>query len=229
MPMYHNHILGWVVRRARAMRAAGASATDVVSLLKQATGKNDAYHLYDYLVDIFLQQRVLFMNVVPPTGLDAAGEERAGRAMDRRRDEWLAEKIPELPRIRDYFAFLQFAKDEGVVVAVCGFQIGRELLLHGVYDAESGQPVWSAKRGERLRAALNRRLGAELIRRGPHDDWESRNDPAIAKALTGPQAPAIDFNPDGDITNYVRWEDMARNSPYDRHWSRLYPNHQVQR
>lgn len=227
MAMYFNHILGPVVRRARAMRAAGAPASAVFSFLRQVAGKNDAYHLYDYLAEAFLQQKLAFMSVAPPIPFDDKREELVGMLMDERRDEWLVQLVPELPRIRDYFAFLEFAKDENVIVTVCGFAVDSELLLHGVYDADSRQPVWSGKRGELLRSAINRRLGGNSIRRGPQDDWEFRNDSQLAGGLWGPQAPTIEFSPDGDITNYVRWRDMARNGPCSRFWSRLYPQHPV--
>jgi hypothetical protein len=227
MAMYHNHILGPIVRQARSMRAGGASAGEVVAFLLRTTGKNDAYHLHDYLAEIFLQQKIAFMTTVSPRGINPAKEDVVARLMDQRQAEWLAQLGPTLPRARDYHAFLEIARDEKVIVTVCGFERESELLLHGVYDADSGQPAWSAKRGERLRGIINRRLGAELVRQGPHDDWEFRNDRHIAGSMYGPQAPTIEFTPAGDITNYVSWKDMARAWPYSRHWTRLYPNHPV--
>ncbi len=102
--------------------------------------------------------------------------------------------------------------------------------LHGVYDASSGSPAWTAKRGERLRAALNRTFGEELVHFGPHDQWQHRNDPAVAGPLFGPQLPAIAFNPEHEIDALLTIDDMGWGvSQIEPHWQRLYPNHPVKK
>jgi hypothetical protein len=68
--------------------------------------------------------------------------------------------------------------------------------LLGVYDAESREPIWTQQRGERLRAALNRHLGGELVRFGPHE--------------RGQQLPAIAFRPNQGIDNVLTARDLER-------------------
>jgi hypothetical protein len=230
MPLFHDHVFGYIVRRMRDMRANGASPNEILQYVRARCGQNDSLQ-YEYLNQAFLQGHrgnIFFFTIPPFSALAPAGEEASAKLMDERKAEWTAALFPELPRLRDYFSFLEFARDERLIIAVCGAgAVNEPYRLHGVYDSESGEAAWSAKRGEHLRVALNRRLGAELVRFGPHDDWEHRNDPQIAGPLWGPQAPTIQFNPDGEIMNYLRWQDMARSWPYARHWSRLYPHHEV--
>jgi hypothetical protein len=118
-------------------------------------------------------------------------------------------------------------EDGFVIEDAAGERFYEGYRLHGVYDADSGEPAWTARRGEWLRAALNRRLGNELIRSGPHDDWEYRNDREIAGPLLGPQLPVIEFNNQDGIENYVRYEDMAWRHPYKDRWTSGYPHYSV--
>jgi hypothetical protein len=230
MPLFHDHVFGYVVRKIREMRASGTSPNEILQYVRSRCGQNDSLQ-YDYLNQAFLQGHrgnVFFFTIPPFSVLDPSSEQAAAKLMDERKGEWTGALFPELPRVRDYFSFLELARDERLIVSVCGARDGANAYrLHGVYDADSGETAWSGKRGEQLRAALNRRLGAELVRFGPHDDWEHRNNPQVAGPLWGPQAPTIQFNPDGEITNYLRWQDMAQSWPYQRHWPRLYPHHEV--
>jgi hypothetical protein len=117
--------------------------------------------------------------------------------------------------------------DEGYVIEdAWGNRFYEGYRLHGVYSADSGEPVWSGKRGERLLVTINRLLGADLVLGGPHDDWEHRNDKTIAGPLWGPHAPCIEFNTEGQIHNLSSVSDMARHSRWhSHHWRRLYPHH----
>jgi hypothetical protein len=108
-------------------------------------------------------------------------------------------------------------------------QVGRRLYegyrLHGVFDTKSYEPLWTGRRGENLRTALNRCLGSELVTCGPHDQWAHRNDQAIAGPWWGPQAPAIEFNNGKKIENLLSVRDLARSLPYGATWAELYPHH----
>jgi hypothetical protein len=114
-----------------------------------------------------------------------------------------------------------------VIADELGNRFHESYRLHGAYDAKTDQPIWTQKRGEQLRAALNRQLGAELVRFGPHDNWQFRNDKQIAGPFCGPQLPAIEFGPDQDITNIITPRDLAKRLRHRASWTELYPHHPV--
>ncbi len=72
--------------------------------------------------------------------------------------------------------------------------------LDGVYSASSGMNAWTHADGERIRAALNRRLGEEFVQCGPYDLWDQRN-LNEAGIWSGPRFPVLMFHADG--TAYV--------------------------
>jgi hypothetical protein len=233
----------------------------------------------------------------------------ADRFIDGARDYWATSPFPELMRLQDYLAFLEFAAANDAHVIVCAadpnageligragyrcyegseFVISREtpphlgclaadpgdsrllrglaayptplsypdyvdrlrskgiqvtgpeeghalraqdgwLLyqgyrLHGVYSRADLGSMWTANSGDHLRAELNRRLGHDLIKAGPHDDWEFRNDREVAGPLSGPQPPVIEFQPGTKLLNLRSADEMRTLSPvYDNNWSDLYP------
>jgi hypothetical protein len=106
-----------------------------------------------------------------------------------------------------------------------GHRLYEPYRLHGVYERAADDSSWTGREGEGLRQVLNESLGAELVRFGPHDDWEHRNNRAVAGPLSGPQPPIIQFEPNGQIENHVSLGEIARTFPYKRIWSRLYPHH----
>jgi hypothetical protein len=219
MPSFHSHIFGFVVRRLREMYSAGATADAMMRYLQELAGE-DTFLPYRYLKQAFCQKSNVFMYILPPGPTDANTEEGVRKCIEERRPEWESQRFPELLRLRDYFSFLEFARDEHLIVTVCDAPPeSSEYVLHGVYDADSGEPAWSGRRGETFRGALNRRLGRELVRAGPLDQWEKRDEPRL---------PAIRFNHDQQIYNYLNVRQMARDWPTERHWSRLYPDHPVQ-
>jgi hypothetical protein len=315
--MFHLHVLGYVVRRLRELAQTGASPNSLLEYLRNRCGSNDRLQ-YEYLQAAFFPRipGAPFTFLVPPSApLTADGERSVGDLISRHKDVWSVQPYPELARVRDYVAYLEFARDENVILTVCasnpfsgnriddarfrsyrgdlfvtsskvgpwqglisadptdarlihaltkytpalsyedyvtrlersGYRVrsaresylledrdGRALYegyrLHGVYDAATSSPVWTAKRGEQLRAALNRRLGQQLVHFGPHDQWEHRDDPAVAGPLSGPQLPAIAFSPDGEIDALLTVEDMGWGIPQiAQHWGRLYPHHPVTR
>jgi hypothetical protein len=101
--------------------------------------------------------------------------------------------------------------------------------LQGVFDAKSYEPLWTANRGEQLRAELNRCLGAELVRVGPQDQWVHRNDESVAGPLWGPQVPVIVFKDGKWIDNCLSVADLATLPPYESTWRELYPDHSPKR
>jgi hypothetical protein len=108
-----------------------------------------------------------------------------------------------------------------------GYRLFEPYRLHGVYDRASHASAWQGREGERMRHIFNLSLGSELVRFGPQDDWECRNDREIAGPLWGPQPPVIQFQPNGQIENHVDLRDIATAFPYIRIWTRLYPHHPV--
>jgi len=217
-PKHHSHIFGFVIRQLRTMYLRGESAQSMMSYLRAHTG--DHWHLaYRYMRQAFCQKTNVFTYILPPGPVDAATEQGVRRYIEETRSEWEHQRWPELPRLRDYFSFLEFARDEHLFVVVCDVPPGtHEYRLHGVYDADSGETAWTARRGEKLRAAINRRLGRELVLRGPLDDQEQRG---------GPQVPAISFDHEQGIHNHLRARDLQTAGPYRRHWERLYLDHPV--
>jgi hypothetical protein len=118
--------------------------------------------------------------------------------------------------------------DEGyVVVDRAGRRLHEAYRLLGVYDAKTDAPAWTAANGERLRAALNRHLGRELVLCGPHDAWEYRNDPEVAGLRVGPLVPALEFNPKQNINPILAPDDLELIYPYKIRWADLFPNHPV--
>jgi hypothetical protein len=111
-----------------------------------------------------------------------------------------------------------------VIEDAAGRRLYEGYRLHSVYDPKSEESAWKGSGAERLRGAINRRLGEELVRFGPHDDWEYRNQRNVAGPLWGPRSCLIEFRPDGDIWNHLRFEDLADRRSSDRQWSRLYPD-----
>jgi hypothetical protein len=219
MPVHHRHIFGFVIRRLRELYLGGSTAEAMMAYLRERAGENP-YLPYEYLRQAFCQKNNVFMYICPPGPIDANAEEGVRKYIEQTRSIWESQRFPELLRLRDYFSFLEFARDEHVDVIACDAPPGTESYqLHGVYDADSGAPVWSGRRGEKFRAALNRRLGRELVRTGPLDDWEKRREPRL---------PAMCFQHDQHIRNYLEVGTLARSSPASKHWGRLYPDHPVQ-
>jgi hypothetical protein len=218
MPAHHTHILGSVIRRLREMYLSGATAE---AMMAYATARGgDSFGGSRYLREAFCQKTNIFTYLLPPGPTDKNAEESVRDVIEKTRDAWQSQRFPELMRLRDYFSFLEFARDEHLVITVCDAPPGaEEYRIHGVYDADSGEPAWSGRRGEKFRGALNRKLGRELVRRGPIDDGEPPR---------APEPPAISFNNKQEIRNLLDVRQLARAWPLSKHWSRLYPDHPVQ-
>jgi hypothetical protein len=218
MPVFHEHIFGFVIRRLRAMYLSGATAEALMAYVMERTGS--PFHASHYMRAAFCQKGNIFTYILPPGPTDEKIESGVREVIEKTRDEWQSQRFPELLRVRDYFSFLEFARDEHVDILVCDAPPGSaEYVLHGVYDADSGEPAWSGRRGEKFRADLNRRFGVEMVKVGPLDDWEKRREPRL---------PVIGFHHDQHIRNYLDVRSLARHSPASKHWSRLYPDHPVQ-
>jgi hypothetical protein len=218
MPIFHEHIFGFVIRRLREMYSSGATAEAMMAYVVERTGS--PFHASHYLREAFCQKSNIFTYILPPGPTDEKTEQAVREYIERTREEWASQRFPELLRLRDYFSFLEFARDEHVHVIVCDAPPGSDhYQLQGVYDADSGEQAWSGRRGEKFRAALNRRLGGELVRTGPLEQWEKRREPRL---------PAIRFQHDQHIQNYLDVGALARAWPMSKHWARIYPDHPVQ-
>jgi hypothetical protein len=316
--MFYAHFFGHTVRHLRHMRTQGATAYQMMEYLRK--------HFPNFRPGAALYMNYAFLG----RGLRLVTALRLGNWQDHSPDsevwpiadaiidgaksEWGLWSVPELMRMRDYFAFLQFTKQQHAIVVVCGASpnagrwIGRPetscydgrlfvptrgagpysgLLaadpadqnlqtsleayggtlsysdyvaslredgfrvlgpedeyiledrfarrlyqgyrLHGVFDAKSYEPLWTGGRGESLRATLNRCLGAELVRFGPHDQWVHRNDKAMAGPLWGPQTPAIAFDNGERVDNRLSARDLAMSPPYESTWAELYPQHALKK
>src|SRR5690242_17403586 len=132
MPSYHGHILGFVVRHLREMYLAGASAQAMMAYLTERMGEN-WYQSSLYMREAFCQKNNLFTYSLAPGPTDENTERGVREAIEKTREEWQSQRFPELLRVRDYFSFLEFARDEHVNVIVCDAPPGSEhYQLHGV-------------------------------------------------------------------------------------------------
>jgi hypothetical protein len=221
--------IGAVVLELRARRLGGARIPELLDYLRTVV-PGDRMGAIRYM-------HVAFSPRVPLTNLFVALDEQNDPEMlahmenwiDERREVWKHQRFPILRNTRDYFSFLQVAVDERLLIFVSGMNPNETAYhLHGVYG-ETGAPVWSASRGERLRAVMNRRLGGELVLSGPRDDWEFRNIEDVAGPLFGPRLPVIEFSYERTIRSYLTIDGLAKHFIYRRHWERLYPHHSVKR
>src|SRR4051812_21832817 len=120
--MYRGHRIGNVIRTLRTMRLAGARLPDLLKFMELVLPDHPNGRL-GYIGRAFCQglrlERCLMTS--SPSELPSAEMfERAENFIDERKSDWSSQPFPELMRTRDYFAFLQFAKDEHLFVAVCG-------------------------------------------------------------------------------------------------------------
>jgi hypothetical protein len=296
------------------MATSGALPSEMLAFVSNqriATGLGD----FNYLGRVF-RVGILFAGTFSGLPITEENDRVWQSLVERKRSVWEAENLPDLMRFRDYFAFMQFARDEQVAVVVCGADpasgqwIGKpgvrcyggrlpiptsqkapndgflaadpgdarltQMLarfdpplnytdyvqrladqgmhvtsasegflvkddvgnrfhdsyrLHSVYGAKDKGIVWVQPRAERLRATLNRSLGADLVLCGPHEQWEFRNDRNVAGARFGPQPPVIEFGPDQEIDNRLTARDLATRLLGGRHprWSDVFPEHPVEK
>lgn len=156
-----------------------------------------------------------------------------GDPNDTRLQELLAKTALSWENYGDHLARFGISistPDEGYVLRdVDGFRLHEPYRLHGVYrEGSGGEAAWTAREGERLRALINRRLGDELVLFGPHDEWEHRNDPAIAGPYAGPLPPVIEFQSEQRIDNFVDTRRLADSWFYSSRWQQLYPGHPIE-
>jgi len=245
--MYRGHIIGTVILRLRTMRLSGERLPELLRFMKRAH-PGDAFNHFGYLAVAFRANKALALGMASendPVHRDNLLE-RIEHLIDGAMPTWSTERFPALAHIRDYFSFLQFAKDQNIVVTVCGttqpgdqsekrhntgdsdVPICRQpYRLHGAFDADTHEPAWTGSRGEHLRTTINRLLGEELVSFGPHDQWKHRNDHLIAGPLWGPQVPVIEFHANQQIRNILTVEELAQSFQYTGRWSTLYPHHPV--
>ena len=308
--MYYGHFLGNIVRRLRDMRTNGASSRQLMSYLQtkfpDARGMATSYLNHAFSERLRLA-RILLFGKWDDFGPDHPMWAMADAVIDESKPTWSQAPVAELMRVRDYFSFLKFTQDYGLVVTVLsaspssGRWIGsagarcydgrmvvplrdsgdyagllaadrtdprvkgilaaygdlsyaryadnlradgyhvlsaeNEYLvvdgndrsvypgyrLQGVYHAKTYEPAWTGNRGDELRAAVNRYLGDELVRVGPHDNWEHRNNPAVAGPMVGPQVPVVEFDRGERIRSYVALDKLVHAPQYEPRWREIYP------
>jgi len=295
------------------MALEGATPADLWAFLNpRAFG--DFWNNLSYLREAFINPAFRFM--LPAFPMPSEIESGWRQLIAQKQAVWETQHLPELMRLRDYFAFMRFARDEQVFVVVCGAdpasgrwigkpgvrcyggrlpiptsqtaphdgllaadpadprlldwlgrfepslsyadyvqRLGAEGLrvssshegflvkddlgnrfhdsyrLHGVSGASDREDVWVYPRAERLRAAINRHLGADLVHFGPHEQWEYRNDKRVAGPVWGPQLPVIEFGPDQEIHNRLTVRDLVKQFPYghDARWNEIFPHHPIEK
>jgi hypothetical protein len=145
----------------------------------------------------------------------------------------LAQYVPAL----SYAAYVARLRSNGLIVAgkedgfvvqdASGRRFHEPYRLHALFRRGTDDSPWQGLEGERLRGALNRLLGLELVKGGPHVDWAFRGDAAVAGPSAGPRPPVVRFTPDGHIGNIVRLEGMAASEGYRTRWEQIFPGEAV--
>jgi hypothetical protein len=119
------------------MYLAGATAEAMMAYLRERTGENK-FLPYEYMRAAFCQKTNVLMYICPPGPTDSNVEEGRPRIYRENPGGMASQRFPELLRLRDYFSFLEFARDEHVNVIVCDALPGSDhYQLHGVYDADT--------------------------------------------------------------------------------------------
>ncbi len=123
-------------------------------------------------------------------------------------DEYFRDLLATLRPPRSYAQYVQELASLGLGVGranegypICserGVRFYPTYFIQGVYSGATNVNIWRAPEGENIRRELNTRLGEELVRLGPQDAWEHRNDREVAGPAIGPQLPIIYFDPAGD-------------------------------
>jgi hypothetical protein len=216
-----NEIIGEIVNDLRASRRAGASASQLVNEL--VARDVDMMDVNKYFRETF----GLGVNVsmMPPEMLD----EHIGAQIDAKREQWQnAPPYPDLMRRRDREAFKAVARANGIVLIVCAAdRAAGQYQIHGAYKQPSGVNAWTGNEGEKFRADLNRKMGSELVRSGPLDQWAQRLELAEDDPQRGPKPPVLFFLPDGSVDvrmNAKSMELFYRFLKID--WDELYPGAQ---
>jgi hypothetical protein len=225
MVSFKHQLLGYIIRELRELAVAGATLAELMAYLRPRMPEVLRWRRGSrYLQEAFLQDNKIFFVLGPALSfgeITPETEDFMREQIEEHRAEWEGQRFPELPRVRDYISFLEVARDEHLFIAVCDAPPGStEYRLHGVYDADSKETAWTGRRGEKLRAAINRRLGRELVLRGPIDDQEHGRAPSL---------PAMTFDVERGIQNHVTVRDLASAGPYWNLWAQLYPDHAVNR
>src|SRR5688572_18783638 len=100
------------------MAVRGVLPSELLAFVADRSDKLGLRYLL-YLGDVFLVGSLL-MYTFPGHPFTEDGEHRWREIIDETRSEWEHQKLPDLMRFRDYFSFMRFARDEQVVVVVCG-------------------------------------------------------------------------------------------------------------
>jgi hypothetical protein len=202
------------VRRAQGARASGLArfldenGIDIMDATKYFAAAFRTRFPFSFL--LLTSQETGDLN---EEGLDLIAEP----LIDRARAQWAsAPPYPDVASRRDREVFRAVAKRRRVNLLVQAVDPSSSTptrvayLLHGIYEKETGRNVWRPGEGEAIRDELNMRFGQELVRWGPQDQWEYRNDKESAGSTAGPQPPVICFEPDGNVWVYEDLDQLER-------------------
>lgn len=226
-------ILGEIVDELRHRRLAKASVSQLVEELQNRDVELVDVNKYfreafgiDARANVAMMPRDSAGKLIP----DIA-EAQIGQQIDQNRPQWEnAPPYPDLMRRRDREAFKAVARANGIVLIVCAAERsnpGKGYQIHGAYKQPSGVNAWTGNEGERLRGELNRKMGAELVRSGPLDQWAQRLALPEDDPQRGPRPPVLFFLPDGTVDvrmNAKSMELLYRFLKID--WDDLYPSAQ---
>ena len=226
-------ILADIVQDLRERRLAGASISQLVEHF-HAQGMS-VFSINQHFQAAFGVSHTANLNMLPKDqkGLPKAEflDEMIAEQVDANLEQWKsAPRYPDLARRRDRDAFRQVAKRTGNIIIVCAAdpeatdESGWGYQIHGAYKPGSGVNAWTSSEGEKMRAELNTRMGAELVRSGPLDMSAQRLALADDDPKKGPRPPVLFFLPDGAV--HVRTDAKGMELYYrflKINWDQIYP------
>jgi hypothetical protein len=224
-------ILGEIVQDLRSRRLGGMSISQLVRHF-HSQGMS-VFAINQHFREAFALSHMANLNMLPKgeDGLpqDELLEGLIAEQVNANLEQWqAAPPYPDLMRRRDREAFRQVAQRTGSVLIVCAADRvagQREYLLHGVYKHGNGVNAWTAGEGEKIRAELNRRLGEELVRSGPLDNWEQRLELEEGDPRRAPRPPVLFFMPDGTVQARVDVKGMELLYRFLKiDWDAIYPS-----
>jgi len=111
--------LGYLVNFLRRRREAGARVRELLSLLESHRPVL-SIRKHEYLATAFCSSSLHMLGMLAEE--DASNEsiwEMLEEVIDKELPAWVSQPFPELMRVRDYTAFLQFTKETRAIVTVC--------------------------------------------------------------------------------------------------------------
>lgn len=111
--------------------------------------------------------------------------------------------------------------DQQIIVDSKGNRFYSDTDLHGVFDS-MGRNAWS----DGLQQKMNDSMLENMVQHAPHDNWEDRNNLAVAGPNAGPKPPVTAYLPNGTTQHLKSIPEMKQF--YTAHgidWNSLYPSY----